>query len=131
MAFNYTQNKKNYTVILHATANSEAVLVGNNSVSNVAIGDEIIESATIRQVWYGSSSGDTAGGALWTVDRDGTTVATFDSTGWTDFSGNGHELDIESAAANVGVTITGGNLNGYIMMEIRKNVALPANTNGY
>jgi hypothetical protein len=139
MAFSITQNKKNYTCIIHASVNSSIVLVGNSSVnSDIAIEDEVIESATIRQTWFSSSSGHSGGGAIWTVDRDGTTVAVYDSTGWVDYAGNGHELDVAKAnsntelTSNLDVTITGGTeLDGFIMMEIRKNVALPANTGGY
>jgi hypothetical protein len=124
MAFTYTQNRKNLTVILHATANSECILVGNNTVSNVAISDEIVEAATIQQVWFGSSSG-AAGGTIWTIDRDGTNIGSYDSTGWVDYAGNGAELDVAATAANVGVTVSGGNLtDAYIMLKVRKNIAV-------
>jgi hypothetical protein len=128
MAIIHNKNKKNQgTVLLHATANTTWVIAGNSTVSNVALAGEVLTGGSIRQAWYGSSSGGTA---YWTVQRGSNTVLVLDSTGWVDFAGSGHLLDIDSTA-NVTVTINGAPVTAYIMLEIRKEMDVPVDADNY
>lgn len=110
-------------VVVHATANTTWVVAGNNSVSNLALSNEELYGASIRQVWFGSPSGNAA---YWTVKRGANTVLVLDSTAWLDFAGVGQSLTIDPSA-NLTVELT-GSTSGYIMLELSKDFPLPANT---
>lgn len=109
------QNKE-HSVILHATANSTWIIAGNNSVSNVALTDQVVNGGTIRQVWCGSPSGNSA---FWTIKRGANTVAVLDGTTHMPFANFGAVLS-QDAAANVVVELTGATA-GFIMIELSKN----------
>ena len=110
--------KKTKKAVLHATANTTWVIAGNSSVSNVANVDEHVYSGAIRQIWFGSPSGNSS---YWTVKRGANVVMVVDSTGWIDFSGHGQAIT-QDASANVVVELTAaGDGSGYIMIEVSKN----------
>lgn len=117
------QNKYQTSVVVHATANASWVITGNNSVSNVAVQDEVLTGASIKQVWCGSASGN---GMYWTVTAGNSTVnsivGVYDSTAWIDYAGTGVLNSAGSTGDNIYVTLNnpaGG--DGYIMMELRKH----------
>ncbi len=114
-------NRKNLSFVVHATANLTLTIAGNNSVSNVAIGDEVLTGAAIKQVWFGSE----AGAGTWFVKRGSNTVGVYDSTGWHDYAGNGCMLNKDSAATLV--LELSGTTNGSIMVELQKLGTLPSN----
>ena len=77
MALHYFNNKR-FSVDIVATSNSgNIVIAGNNSVSNIAIGDDVVESAAITHIVCASPSGNSA---YWQVLRGANTVITPDST---------------------------------------------------
>jgi hypothetical protein len=111
-------NRKYLSVTVHATANQTWTIAGNNSVSNVAMDDEVLSGASIKQIWAGSSSGN---GAYWTVTRGANVVAVLDSTVWIDYAGNGNMLGKDSAE-DLSVTLTNAADDaGYIMIELQKH----------
>ena len=83
--YHILNNKKGISACVLFVANNEGsntiTIAGNNSVSDIAIDDEILTGAFIKQTWFGSSSGD---GAVWSVQRGANTVGIFDSTAWMD-----------------------------------------------
>ena len=116
MAYRIQANRKYLSFTVHAIANTGDIIVaGNNSVSNVALSDEILTGAYITQVWAGV---DSTAGAEWKITRNANTVAVFDSTGYYDFAGCGNPITLDSTA-NVAATLT-GTTDGYIMIEMQK-----------
>jgi len=105
-------NRKNLSATLHFTANATIIVSGNNSVSHLAIGDEVLTGASITQVWHGSQ-------VQWTVKRGANTVGVFDSTSYVDFAGNGNAINLDSAATLV-VSLDSSTANGYLMIELQK-----------
>jgi hypothetical protein len=120
------RNQKNRSCIVHLTANAELVMVGNSSVSDIAIDDEEVKGASIKQAWFGSPSG-----ALnyITVARGSNTVAVYDSTAWMDYAGNGALIDKDSTGTLV-VTFTGSEPQ-YLMLELRKEFDDPNPSDPY
>ncbi len=109
-------NRKNTSVVLHATSNTTWVVAGNNSVSNLtADATEIVVGAGIAQIWFGSPSGNSA---YWVVKRGANVVGVFDSTTYLDFAGSGCSLN-KDRTANVVVELV-GSANGFIMIELQK-----------
>lgn len=125
-ALNYIKNSSNGTVIVHVTGSNTLVAVGNDSVSNLALTGETVTRASIRQVWFGSPSGN---GAYWTITRgpNGTSqsvVGQYDSTSWVDYAGTGSALTTLDDEAEVYFTITNaGDTASYIMVEFKKELA--------
>ena len=116
MAYRIQANRKNLSFTVHMTANSGDIIVaGNNSVSNVAVGDEVLTGAYITQVWFGSPSG---ANAYWTISRGANTVAVLDSTAYIDYAGCGNPITLDSTA-NVSATLTGSE-TGYLIIEMQK-----------
>ena len=118
MAGTILHNRKYKSVVLHATSNTTWVIAGNNSVSNVAIDDEIITGGSIKQVWCGSSSGNAS---YWSVSRGSNVVCVLDSTAWMDYAGNGCSITKDEAGTLVVNLHNGADNSGYIMIEIQKN----------
>lgn len=114
---NIIKNSANGTVVLHATSNTTWVIAGNNSVSEIATRNEVVDSAYIKQVWYGSNPAD---GGYWTVKRGSDVVAVLDSTSWVDYAGTGFALDL-GADQDLTVELSNaGDDEGYIMIEVKK-----------
>lgn len=122
MASSILHNRKNLSVTVHATSNATFVIAGNNSVSNVATGDEVLTGAAIKQIWYGSPSGN---GAFWTVKRGSNTIAIVDGTGWMDFAGNGNMINKDSSATLVLELNNAADDQGFIMVELQKEGTNP------
>lgn len=114
-------NRKNLSFVVHATANLSLTIAGNSSVSNVAVTDEVLVGAAIKQVWWGSE----AGAGTWFVKRGSNTVGVYDSTGWHDYAGNGCMLNKDSSAT-LELELA-GTANGFIMIELQKIGTLPSN----
>ncbi len=117
MASSILHNRKNLSVTVHCTSNATFVIAGNTTVSNVAIGDEVLTGASIKQAWYSSSSGNTA---YWTVKRGANTVLVLDSTGWMDFAGNGNLLNKDASANLVLQLVNAADDEGFLMIELQK-----------
>jgi hypothetical protein len=112
MAYTILQNKKNLSVVIHADANTTLTIAGNNSTSNVAIDNEILTGAAIKQVWWGAETG------FWKIKRGSNTIGVYDSTGWVDYAGNG--IMINKDAGETLVLELNGTANGYVMVELQK-----------
>lgn len=110
-------NRKALSVVVHVSANDTVVVAGNDSVSNIAAPGEIVTEAYVKQVWYGSPSGNAA---YWMVKRGANTLLVLDSTGWTDYAGNGSMLK-QDPTANLVLQLVGTG-NGYVMVELQKVV---------
>ena len=117
MANSIIHNRKNLSISLHADANTTWTIAGNSSVSDIATGDEVLTGASIKQVWFGSSSGN---GMYWVVKRGSNTIGVYDSTGWKDYSGNGNMINKDSSGTLVVELNNTGNGSGYIMIELQK-----------
>lgn len=117
MPYTVQKNVKNGVVTLHFNANSGNIIItGNNTVSNVALGGEVIASAPINQLWAGSPSGNAS---YWELRRDGVLVATIDSTCYLDFAGNGNQLTIGATSANLTANLIGAT-SGFLVVELQK-----------
>lgn len=108
-------NKKNVSVTVHDAANATYTIAGNTSVSNVAIDNEVLTGAAIKQVWYGSPSGNTA---YWVVKRGANVVLVLEGTGYLDFAGTGAMLRKDSSATLVLELVNSA--NGFIQIELQK-----------
>lgn len=99
-------------VVIHAEASNTFVIVGNNSVSNVAVGSENVASAVVTKIFY---SGNT------TIARGANTIfsASTGASGVWDIMSHDIVLN-QYPAANLVVTIgTGG---GPAVIELRKKL---------
>lgn len=115
MSYSIVQNRKNLSVTIHATGSNTITIAGNSTTSNVATSNEILTGAAIKQVWWGSQPND---GACWIVKRGSNTIGVYDSTGWTDYAGNGGMLTKDQSATLVLELV--GTSNGYIMIDLQK-----------
>lgn len=105
-------NRLNSTVAIHAAANVTYTIAGNNSVSNVATGSEVLTGATIKKVAFGSDAG------RWTVKRGSNTVLVLTGTQVIDFAMMGISINTDAAATLV--LELSGTANGFIVIEIAK-----------
>ena len=121
MAFTVQQNRKNTSAVIHITGSNTVTIAGNSTVSDVAIGNEVLTGCTITQVFCGSSSGN---GAYWTIKRGANTVAVLDSTGYFDYAGAGMALSVDSGGTLEANLING--TDGYLLIEIQKQGTLPS-----
>jgi hypothetical protein len=105
-------NKKGLSAVIHLTANATINISGNSVTSDIALGNEIITGASIKQIWYGSNNGH------WAVGRGSNTAAILNNTGHMDFISHGITLNKDT-----GATLT-ANLNstgvGFIIIEVSK-----------
>lgn len=106
-----TSNQLNGKTWVHLAANATLTIAGNNSVSNVATGAEILKGATIRQVIWG------CGGGYWTVKRGANTALVLSQSGSVNFSEKGTLLNLDPTATLVFELTTGP---GFIMVELQK-----------
>ena len=114
MAYRIQANRKNVSFTIHAVANTGAITIaGNNSVSNVAVTDEVLTGAYITQAWCGAGNG-----AYWVVKRGANTVLVADSTGWYDYAGCGNPITLDSGAT-LSANLEGGT-DGYLILELQK-----------
>ncbi len=97
--------------VLHLVANATIVVVGNNTVSNLATGSDNVARASINKVWWGASNG-----SYWTVNRGSNNVLVLTETG--DLAFEGASLNLYPAA-NLVFTLNGTGA-GYIMLEGQK-----------
>ena len=110
-------NKKGSNIVMHFTASETVKVVGNNSVSNLATdASEFISGASITQAWFGTI-GTTGGNGSWSIARGANTVVVFDSSGYTDFAGNGAAMTLD-AKGDLTVTLTA--TSGTLMLEMQK-----------
>lgn len=115
MSVRVISNKKNTSFVVHATANGSLTIAGNNSVSNVAISDEILTGATITQAIFGVAP---AGDGHVVVKRGANVVAVYDSTGQHDYAGCGMPISRDQT----GTLVFEGNATGswFVMLECQK-----------
>lgn len=109
-------NKKNLSTVIHFNSNATLVIAGNNSVSNVAIGTEVLSGASITQLAWGCD-----GIGHIQVFRGANLVGIYDSTSYIDYAGNGMDLELWPSA-NLTVNFV-GSANCTCVIEIQKNVA--------
>lgn len=115
MALRIAKNRLNHSCIVHTDVSGTLTIAGNNSVSNIATGAEVITGASITQAWFGGEAT-----SVWVVKRGANTVCVLNPSGeaYVDFRGNGASLDLD-ANATLAITLTGG-ANAYLMMELKK-----------
>ena len=121
MTYSIVKNTSRNVVLHMSATNTNIILLGNNSVSNVAVTGvtDAITGCTIKQIWYSADSGAGANG--WRITRDAIVAWDTDSSGWIDFAGNGSALNVGRTAANVTFTRTG--THGTLMVEFQKEYA--------
>jgi len=109
-------NKKGLSAVIHLTANATVNVVGNSSVSDIAVGDETVTGAYISQIWYGTSNVSTG---YWEIKRGSNTAGVFSTTGHMNFVASGIALN-----KDVGATLV-ANLNsaatGFVIIELTKS----------
>lgn len=120
MPYRITSNKKNASIVIHASANSgNVIIVGNSSVSNIcADNTEIIVGATISQIIGGAPSGNSA---YWIVKRGANVVSVVDSSAMIDYAGSGLGLTLDPTA-NLSLELV-GSTDGAIMIELQKKTS--------
>ncbi len=105
-------NNRYNTVLLHASgANATFTIAGNNSVSNVATGSQVLTGGSITRIWYGCGPS-----GYWNVKRGANLLFSFESSGTFLFDGAG--VGIDKTATLVLELI--GTANGFVMVEMRK-----------
>ena len=122
MANRVFNNKKYGTVSVLFTSNDSITVAGNSSVSNVAIGDEILTGASITKIWFGSPSGNAA---HWVIKRGSNAVFVVDGSQMIDFSGEGSSITLDTDATLVANLVGSG--TGTLIVQLRK---IPA-ANGF
>lgn len=121
MAVTITSNKKNTSAVIHVSAaNASIIIAGNNSVSNVAIQDEVLTGAYITQIFWGNGGTGQA-----KILRNSVLVGAFDSSGYYDYAGSGMPMSVEQTA-NIDIQFT--DANQYIFFEIQKVGNLTSNS---
>lgn len=105
-------NKAGGSALIHLTVSNTLIVVGNNSVSNLALTTETVSSATIKKVWWGASNS-----SYWTVARGSNTVLVLTESGQLDFSS---DVLTKDSAANLVFTLVGTGV-GFIAAEVKKN----------
>lgn len=104
------RKSKGGKVHLHFAATANVVVQGNNSVSTLALGAEVVANAGItKMVGYGG----------WTIARGANTVATVNNYFKYNFAELGAPLNTDSTA-NIVLTLTG---SGFIMLEVSKGLS--------
>lgn len=126
MSVRYTHNTRQ-TVDVLITANTEIVIAGNSTVSNIALDDQNIIGASIKHVFCSSPSGN---GAYWEISRGNTTVSNVvfapDSTAYIDFAGNGVKLDLDASANLVCKLVRAADDEGVLVLTLHKEDELPS-----
>lgn len=113
-------NKLYGRVTLHAIANVTWTIAGNNSVSNVAINDEVLDGGSIRRVWWDTAS---TNNAFWEVKRGSNTVMKLHGAGHLDFVAGGTSMDVDKAGTIV-ITLN-NSTDGFIMLDVQKQGLKP------
>lgn len=114
MAYTITSNKKNTSLVIHiSAANVNLKVAGNNSVSNLAMSDEILNGAYITQAFWGND-----GNSHIQILRDTALVGVFDSSGYVDYAGAGMPMSV-GQSANLIVNFV-GSANAYCILELQK-----------
>lgn len=118
-------NKKYSSAVLHFTANASVIVAGNNSVSNVAIGDEVLSNGSISRVIWGCDAG------RWLVKTANSSANVVVMV--CNASGPG-EYDLQAARSTIPLfTAThdriqvelNGAANGFILIEVKKSGTFP------
>jgi hypothetical protein len=111
MAWRILSNKKNTKITLNVTGNSaNIIVVGNSTVSNIALPTENVASASIRRIQWGTDT-------LIKVFRGANLVITVTQTGEMFFE---QAMGLDSTA-NIDVQTTSA--NSWMLLEVYKNVA--------
>ena len=119
MAVRYINNKRQ-TVDILVTSNTTIVIAGNNSVSNVALGDQVVTGATIKQFLACSPSGNAA---YWEIARGANVVLTPDSTAHVDISG--FPMNVDQSANLVCTLYRAGDDEGSLWIKLQKHYDFP------
>lgn len=100
-------NKLGQSTVLHFSSNATITITGNSSVSNIAMGSEIVSNASIRRIWYGGPA---------TIMRGSNVVASSTQSGEHDFAGHGCAINLFTDAPLV-INMSGTN---FVMIELSK-----------
>lgn len=113
MSYSVIFNKLNTSAALHITSNSDIQITGNNSISNIALENEIITNGYIKQIFWSCDPNSHI--QLYT---DGILSGVYDSSASTDYVGNGLSFNtLIQDQLNIRFI---GSSNCYCMIEIRK-----------
>jgi hypothetical protein len=125
MAVTITSNKKGTSATIHVTnANTTLNMVGNSTVSAIAIGNEVLTGAYITQIYFGHDGSAADGGVA--IYRGANLVAAYDTSSYFDYAGAGMALTVDQTA-NLGIRFIGTN-NAYCFLEVQKVGNLTANS---
>lgn len=118
-------NRKDTTVDVVFTGNNTidvvGVALGNTeyTVSDIAIGDEIVGGATIQKVFCGGPTG-----GYWELRRGANTIGVYDSTAFIDFVGNGITIEVDPQAPLTARLYD--STSGYLAVTLRKRLLASA-----
>lgn len=111
-------NKLKTSVTVHVNGAGTLKVAGNNTVSNIAFGSEIITGCQIEQVIYGAGNSGS-----WVVKRANTTTNTvvlvLSESGFMDFSGSGMKITNLRDEDDLQFEMV-GTTNGHIIIELKK-----------
>ena len=102
-------NRKNSSVTLHAVSNVSITIAGNNSVSNVATGDEVLTGANVRRIWWSTDG-------LITIKRGSNVVGQYTQSGYHDYSGHQGAINLDPGATFVANMAA----NSFLVVELGK-----------
>lgn len=103
------------------TSNSNIVIGGNSSVSDIAMSNEVITGAGITQIWFNSSSG----AAYWTLSQGSNTLITGGSSTQLDFKSNQGSISL-NGTANLTANLVGSN-TGLVFLTLSKTFNIDPN----
>lgn len=119
-------NRKYSSATLHFTANATIKIAGNNSVSNVAIGDEVLTNCSISRVIWGNDAG------CWLIKSANSSansvimVCNASGPGVYDLQGNRATIPLMVATHDSLHVELNGAANGFIIIEVKKVGSFPS-----
>lgn len=114
MTYSIMSNKKNTSLVLHATSSNVNIqIAGNSSQSNVALATENLQGAYITQAVWGCD-----GTGYINIKRGANLVAVYDSTGQHEYAGCGMAIT-KDPGANLVIEFV-SSANSFIVLELQK-----------
>lgn len=104
------------SAVIHLSANASLTIEGNTGVSAISSVGEVVESAKISQIWFGTGPAN----SFWTITSGNTVTTVGGGSGHLNFAGMGTLIPLEPGNT-LDVTLTNAtDGQGFIMIELKK-----------
>lgn len=104
------------TAVIHLSANASLTIEGNTGVSDVATVGEVVQSAKVSQIWFGTGPAN----SFWSITSGNTVTTVGGGSGHINFAGHGASIPLEPGET-LDVTLTNAtDGQGFIMIELKK-----------